>query len=68
MKMIAYITKLNVYSFILNMKDSENYNTLVTSVFHSHFFKLPDTRRSLRDTTGDSIILCLLYRCRCRTY
>ena len=32
--MIAYyITKLNVYSFILNLKDAENSNnTLVTSV------------------------------------
>ena len=56
--MIAYYsTKLNVYSFILNLKDAENCNnTLVTSVTLFALFKQPDTRGSLRDTTGDGYV------------
>ena len=51
--MIAYyITKLNVNSFILNLKDAEKCNnTLVTSVTNQ-----PDTRGSLRDTLGDGYV------------
>ena len=58
MKMIAYyITKLNVYSFILNMKDAENCNnTILISFFYLPFFKLSDTRDCLRDTTGDGYV------------
>ena len=66
--MIAYyITKLNIYSFILNLKDVENYNnTLVTSVILFALFQA--VRHTWLLERHYWRRLCLVYRCRCRTH